>query len=338
MKLIGNKVALVFLIINIALIAIGYFGVMNSAGFLNALIPTSDLTTGTPDEYWTAKKDYYFSIIFVAFFVINYLVILLYRGQGEIMKKVSAALIIQLIITSIISLIKIFIIEGYNKTSIEEFKDSTFDIYYVIVAVISAIIVYNFNFKNKVGFIAVTCACLLVSFILNIENNILRVDLANKSAIVMSKLKPVGSPIMIHKVTLFGSESYQDGVSTLDKLTDNQTNYMDLLIYAGTNKPSNQEIFIMAEKSYANHIHYDETYLKEKMGDDFNMTRLAINNKINNRYKENDMIIIDIYKNQGVDAALKELEASRKESWIRSLISAARTEPKNSDDKEFVNN
>lgn len=338
MKLIGNKVALAFLIINIVLITIGYFGVMNSAGFLNALIPTSDLTTGTPDEYWAARKDYYFSIIFIAFFVINYLVILLYRGQGEIMKKVSAALIIQLVITSIISLIKIFIIDGYNKTSIEEFEDSTFDIYYVIVAIISAILVYNFDFKNKVGLVAVTCACLLVSFILNIENNILRVDLANKSAIVISKLKPVGSPLMKHKVTLFGAETYKDGVSTLDRLTDNQTNYMDLLIYAGTNKPSNEEIFIMTERFYANHIHYDENYLKEKLGDDFKMTRLAINNKINNLYKENDMIFIDIYKNQGLDAALRELEVSQKGTWIRSLIRAAKPESKNVDDKEVVNN
>ena len=338
MKLIGNKVALAFLLINMALITIGYFGVMNSAGFLNGLIATADLTTGTPEEYWTAKKDYYFSIVFIAFFVINYLVILFYRGQGEIMRKVSAALILQLFITTVISIITVFIIDGYNKTPIEAFEPSTFGIYYVIVAIASAILVYNFNFKNKVGLVAVTSACLLVSFILNIENNILRVDLANKSAIVMSKLKPVGSPLMKHKVTLFGAESYEDGVSTLDRLTENQTNYLDLLVYAGINKPSNEELFKMVENFHANHVHYDESYLKEKMGDDAKQTKLAINNKMH-LYKENDMKIINIYKTQGLEAALKEIEVSKKGSILRLLISAEKQEPKKVEEKkEIVNN
>jgi hypothetical protein len=251
---------------------------------------------------------------------------------------VSAALIIQLFITSVISIITIFVIEGYNKTPIEEFEPSTFGIYYVIVAIASAILVYNFNFKNKVGIVAVTSACLLVSFILNIENNILRVDLANKSAIVMSKLKPVGSPLMKHKVTLFGAESYEDGVSTLDRLTENQTNYLDLLVYAGINKPSNEELFKMVENFYANHVHYDETYLKEKMGDNFKLTRLGINNKMH-LYKENDMKIINIYKTEGLEAALKEIEVSKKGSILRLLIIAKKQEPnKVEENKEIVNN
>lgn len=335
MKLIGNKVALAFLFINMVLITIGYFGVMNSAGFLNGVIATADLTTGTPEEYWKAKKDYYFSIVFIAFFVINYLVILFYRGQGEIMRKVSAALILQLFITLVISIITMFIIDGYNKTTIESFEPSTFGIYYIIVAIASAILVYNFNFKNKVGLVAVTSACLLVSFILNIENNILRVDIANKSAIVMSKLKPVGSPLMKHKVTLFGAESYEDGVSTLDRLTENQTNYLDLLIYAGINKPSNEELFKMVENFYANHVHYDETYLKEKMGDDAKQTRLALNNKMH-LYKENDMKIINIYKTQGLEAAIKEIEVSKKGSILRLLISAAKPEQKKVEENKTV--
>lgn len=335
MKLIGNKVAFAFLLMNMALIAIGYFGIMNSAGFLNGLIASADLTTGTPEEYWKAKKDYYFSIVFIAFFVINYLVILFYRGQGEIMRKVSAALIIQLFITSVISIITIFIIEGVNKPSIDELEASNFGIYYIIVAIISAILVYNFDFKNKVGLVAVAFSCLLVSFILNLENNILRVDLANKSAIVMSKLKPVGSPLMKHKVTLLGTESYEDGVSTLDRLTNNQTNYLDLLIYTSTNKPSDEEIFKMVENFYANHVHYDETYLKEKMGDDAKLTRLALNNKMN-LYKENDMKIINIYKTEGLNAAIKEIEVSKKGSMIGLLLRAAKPEPKKVEENKTV--
>jgi len=331
MKLIGNKVALAFLIINLALIIIGYFGIMDSAGFLNGIISTSELSTGTAEEYFKVKKDYYFSIVFITFFVINYLIIILYRGQGEIMRKLSKALIIQLIITGIISLIKIYAIDGYNKTSIEEFEASIFGVYYLIIAIISALLAYNFDFKNKKGLVYVAFACLLVSFILNIENNILRVDIANKSAINISKLKPVGSPIMKHKVTLLGAESYEDGVSTLDRLTDNQTNFLDLLMYVSTNKPSNEEIFTMVEKFYANHVNYDETYLKEKMGDNYQLTKLSLNNKMNARYKENDMKIIDIYKNKGLNDALKEIDVSKKGSLIALLIRATKHDEKNAD-------
>ena len=48
---IGNKTALKFVIVNIILVVVGYFGLLDSAGFLNSITPSADLITGTAAEY-----------------------------------------------------------------------------------------------------------------------------------------------------------------------------------------------------------------------------------------------------------------------------------------------
>lgn len=318
-QFLGNKTILVFLLLNIALIAIGFFGVLDSAGFLNAVIPSADLTTGTAEEYWKYKNDYYFSITYIAFLILNYVVIFLYKGKSEISERIAIALIMQLSIVTIIGIIKVFFFSD-NPPSLGEPNISTFGIYHVVIAIIASMWVYNFKFKNKVGILLTAAACLIFSFIVNLQTNILSVDIANKSAITVKKLEKVGTPVNKYHATLFSIESTPDGVTTLDRLTNNQTNYIDFFLYISVNKPSNEEVFRMVENFYNNHISYDETYLKEKMGDNVSMTKLHVNNDMVKKYKDIDMYLINVYKKEGIDAALKAIKESKKGSMVGLLI------------------
>lgn len=152
------------------------------------------------------------------------------------------------------------------------------------------------------------------------ETNIFRTDLANRYTVVDNKLKPIGQPIMKYEITLLGGRSYQDGVSTIESVTDNYSNHLDLLNYASINKPSNEEVFNIVERFYENRVNYDETYLKNKMGDKFYQTKLQINNKMSKGYKENDMKLIKTYKTQGLEAAMKEMNEMKNGSTIWILI------------------
>jgi len=318
-QFLGNKTLLAFLLINLALIAIAFFGVLDSAGFLNAIIPSADLSTGTPEEYWKYKNDYYFSIIYITFLVLNYFVIFLYKGESELSKRIAIALIVQLSIVTIISIINVFFFSD-NPPSLGEPNISSFGIYHFVIALIASIWVYNFKFKNKVGLLLTTAGCLAFSFVINLQANILSVDIANKSAITVKKLEKVGTPINKYYTTLFGVDSKPDGVTTLERLTNNQKNYIDFFLYTSVNKPSNEEVFSMVENFYNNHISYDETYLKEKMGDNISMTKLHVNNEMVKKYKDTDMYLINLYKREGIDAALKTIKESKKVSMLGLLV------------------
>lgn len=320
MKFIGNKTALKFVIVNIILVVVGYFGLLDSAGFLNSITPSADLITGTAAEYWKYKIDFYYSIIFIAFFVMNFVAILFYRGKGNFLSKLSSALIIQLLILTVVNIISVYLIKGYKTADLSNFEISQFGVYQLIVAVTSAMIIYKFDVKKYLTIAATACACLGVTFIYNLENNIFRTDLANRYTVVDNKLKPIGQPIMKYEITLLGGRSYQDGVSTIESVTDNYSNHLDLLNYASINKPSNEEVFNIVERFYEKRVNHDETYLKNKMGDKFYQTKLQINNKLSKGYKENDMKLIKTYKTQGLEAAMKEMNEMKNGSTIRLLI------------------
>jgi hypothetical protein len=316
MKLINNKVALFFLCINIIFIIIAYFGLLDPSGIYNHISGTLIYAEGTPKEYWKINLDTYYGIMYTILIGINLLFIALYRGKGEIVRNITGALKIQLSLCLLLSIGVYTLSSTINNNGIEEML--SVNIYFILIPIISAILINIKQIKNIKLIIISSLACISITLILCLQVNLLIASIINRVNDVNLQFTKNGTQLYKNKVNLLSVERIPDGVANLERSSKKYTDFLAILHYPTINKTTNEEIFEIMDKFSKNSGIKDETYLKEKLGDKADFTRLHIFKKFS-KLRDEDINLLNTYKTKGIDAAMKELETT-KSSLIGMLI------------------
>lgn len=301
MKLINDKVACSFLIVNLIFIFIGYFGLLDTTGYVNNSLVVSQYVQGTPEEYWKINIDYYYSIIYIALLVLSYFVMLLHKGTTPLSISISRSLKYQILIFIIIDIIT-RIININHPNELERLS-----LWWLMVPFIAAFLANRKKPRNVKLLTISILSCISVLLLLNLQKNIFKADMANRTVQATIQYTPVGTPMYKYEPTVLGVKQMDDGVATIERITKNYTEVLSVITYPSINKMSNEDVFEMMDKMSKNYVIKDESYLKEKFGGRFTSTRVYSYNKIG-PLNEVDLKLIQTYKNKGIDAAMNELK------------------------------
>jgi len=319
MKLVNNRVALTFLLVNVLFVAVGYFGLLNSAGYFYSIVGNFKYELGTPYEYWKLKIDYYYSIMYIGLLATSYLVILLHKGNTPTSIMISRGLKYQILFFVVIDLIIRLININHPKSyRFDEYAPENISLLYLLVPLVAALFAKRKQPFNMKLVLITTMSCLAVFLMLNLQKNILKVDIANQVVKASLQFTKVDYQVHQYKPTLLGAEIIDDGVATIEKITNNYTDILAITYYPLINKTTNKEIFDLAEKMSTNYKLKDESYLKEKLGDDFYWTKVYKYNKIS-KLNEYDIQLLNTYKTKGVDEAMREINPEKR-SFIMMLF------------------
>lgn len=317
MRIIGNKFAFAVLVISILYIVIGYFGWLDTTGYLNKELYYDQIVTGTATEYWRVKLSYYFSITYIMIPILYIITIILYRGSGETSNKLATALRVQLVLLVLVQFFPLYNFFAHYETELIPYTTLIgFQYYYIIISIISVLYAYRKDIKNIKMIATISAFCIALTCLLNLYVNILQVNMFNRVVDVTSQSATVGTPIIKAKVNLFNVEFYNDGLMSVERASRNYKDFMGLFLYTQANKPSDDEIFRIMNTFYSKYEPIAE-YKKEK---DYGCTKVCRYNSLA-VYKETDLKLIDIYKNKGLSAAMNEMENIIKDGK-RSLIYA----------------
>lgn len=301
MKLINDKVACSFLIVNLIFIFIGYFGLLDTTGYVNNSLVVSQYIQGTPEEYWKIKIDYYYSIIYIALMVLSYFVILLHKGTTPLSISISRSLKYQILIFIIIDITTRII----NINHPNEFE--RLSLWWLLVPFIAALLA-NRKEPSNIKLITISIlSCMSVLLLLSLQKNIFKANMDNRIVQAAVQYTPVGATMYKYEPTVIGVKKIDDGVATIERITKNYTEVLSVITYPLINKMSNEDVFEMMDKMSKNYVIKDESYLKEKFGGRFVSTRVYSYNKIG-PLNEIDLKLIQTYKTKGIDAAMNELK------------------------------
>lgn len=316
MKTITNKIAMTFVIINILLIGIAYFGLLDPSGMYNKVYGTLIYAEGTPTEYWKINLDTYYGIIYTTLIVINLFFILFYRGKGVIIRNITGTLKVQLLLCLLLSIGIYTLSSTITKNGIEQIL--SVNIYFILVPIISAVLINIKQIKNVKLIIISSLACITITLILCLQVNLLIASLMNRINEASLQFTKNGTPLYKNKVNLLSIKRIPDGIANLERSSKNYTDFLAILHYPSINKTSNAEIFDVVDKFSKNYVIKDESYLKEKLGDKSDFTKLHIYGKFA-KLRDKDVSLLNTYKTKGIDAAMKELETTQS-SLIGLLI------------------
>jgi hypothetical protein len=301
LKLINDKVACSFLIVNLIFIFIGYFGLLDTTGYVNNSLVVSQYIQGTPEEYWKIKIDYYYSIIYIALMVLSYFVILLHKGTTPLSISISRSLKYQILIFIIIDITTRII----NINHPNEFE--RLSLWWLLVPFIAALLA-NRKEPSNIKLITISIlSCMSVLLLLSLQKNIFKANMDNRIVQAAVQYTPVGATMYKYEPTVIGVKKIDDGVATIERITKNYTEVLSVITYPLINKMSNEDVFEMMDKMSKNYVIKDESYLKEKFGGRFVSTRVYSYNKIG-PLNEIDLKLIQTYKTKGIDAAMNELK------------------------------
>ena len=87
-NIISGKLVIAIALINVILIALSYMGITEAAGFLYSTAGPYKYITGTESEYIKLNTNLVFSIVYILFYIVSYLLILLYF-VGKVFKPIS---------------------------------------------------------------------------------------------------------------------------------------------------------------------------------------------------------------------------------------------------------
>lgn len=324
MKLVNNRVALTFLLVNVLFVAVGYFGLLNSAGYFYNTIGNFKYELGTPYEYWKLNIEHYYSMIYVGLLVTSYLVILLHKGNTPLSISISRGLKYQILLLGVIDLIIRLININHQKSyKFDEFSPENISLFYLLIPLVAAWLANRKKTFNMKLMLTTTLSCLAVFLILNLQKDILKSDIVNKLVTANLQFTKVGSPVHQYKPTFFGRNSLNESVATIETITNNYTNIHSIISYPFINKTTNKEIFEMVENMSTHYTLKDETYLKEKFKDNlledgFTGTKVYRYNKLS-QLTDHDIQLLNTYKTKGVDEAMKEFDPEKR-SFIGLLF------------------
>jgi hypothetical protein len=316
LKLTTNKIALSLVIINVLFITIAYFGLLDPSGMYNKEYGTLIYAEGTPAEYWKINLDTYYGIIYTILIVINLFLIVFYRGKGEIIRNITGALKIQLLLCLLLSIGVYTLSSTMTNNGIDQ--TLRVNIYFILIPVLSAILINIKQIKNIKLIIISSLACITITLILCLQVNLLIDSIINRVNDAALQFTKNGTQLYKNKVNLLSVERIPDGVASLERSSKNYTDFLAILYYPYINQTSNSEIFDMVDKFSKNYVIKNETYLKEKLGDKADFTKLHIYGKFA-KLRDEDVSLLNTYKTKGIDAAMKELETT-KSSLIGILI------------------
>lgn len=313
MKIITTKVMLNILAINIIYIIIGYFGWLDTTGYINKVLYQDEMLTGTPTEYWRVTLSYYFSVTYIMLPILNIITIMLYTGSGETSQKVATALKVQIVLLILIKFLTTSnFLTQYSEELITDTKSMSFEYYYIIISILSVLFVYRKDLKNIKMIATISVSFMLLTLLMNLHVNILRVNMYNRVIEAISKYTTAGTPVIKAKVNLLNVEFYNDGLMSVERSSNDYKDFMGLFIYVRTNKPSNDEIFKIVETFYAKYETINNEYLKEKLGKYYEGTKVGRYNRLL-QHKDNDLHLLDVYKNKGLAVAMNEIEKMKKD-------------------------
>jgi hypothetical protein len=301
LKLINDRVACSFLIVNLIFIFIGYFGLLDTTGYVNNSLVVSQYIQGTPEEYWKIKIDYYYSIIYIALMVLSYFVILLHKGTTPLSISISRSLKYQILIFIIID-ITTRIININHPNELERLS-----LWWLVVPFIAALLANRKEPSNMKLITISILSCMSVLLLLSLQKNIFKANMDNRIVQAAVQYTPVGATMYKYEPTVIGVKKIDDGVATIERITKNYTEVLSVITYPLINKMSNEDVFEMMDKMSKNYVIKDESYLKEKFGGRFVSTRVYSYNKIG-PLNEIDLKLIQTYKTKGIDAAMNELK------------------------------
>jgi hypothetical protein len=301
LKLINDRVACSFLIVNLIFIFIGYFGLLDTTGYVNNSLVVSQYIQGTPEEYWKIKIDYYYSIIYIALMVLSYFVILLHKGTTPLSISISRSLKYQILIFIIID-ITTRIININHPNELERLS-----LWWLVVPFIAALLANRKEPSNMKLITISILSCMSVLLLLSLQKNIFKANMDNRIVQATVQYTPVGTPMYKYEPTVIGVKKIDDGIATIERITKNYTEVLSVITYPSINKMSNEDVFEMMDKMSKNYVIKDESYLKEKFGGKFVSTRVYSYNKIG-PLNEIDLKLIQTYKTKGIDAAMNELK------------------------------
>jgi hypothetical protein len=343
MKLIGNKVMCNLLAINIIYIVIGYFGILDTTGYLGVHNYYDGIVNGTPSEYWKVTLSYYYSITYLMLPILNIITILLYKGSSDVTKKIALSLKIQIIsfilINIVFNILKVkteTYYTEYNLELIPVIKEGFFRYYDFFILILSVLFVMRKDIKNIKIVSVVLLTSLIVLGLTNFHSNIHRAEMINRVIDAQSHYIPDGNPLIKLKPNVFNIEIIPDGFTSFERSTKNYKSLMYMVVYMGTNTPSNKEIFELTDKIYSNYKPQDDTYIKSKLGELYTATMLDRYNQII-KFKENDLYLLDIYKRKGLDEArieLQNLDENRKRSLINMFIHIVKSKKEDNQDMD----
>jgi hypothetical protein len=311
-----NKITLLLVIINVLVITIAYFGLLDPSGMYNKVSGTLIYAEGTPIEYWKTNLDTYYGIIYTILIVINLFFIVFYRGKGEIIRNITGTLKIQLLLCLLLSIGIYTLSSTITKNGIDQIL--RVNIYFILIPVLSAILINIKQIKN-IKLIAISSlACIAITLMLCLQVNLLIASIINRVNDATLQFTKNGTQLYKNKVNLLSVERIPDGVASLERSSKNYTDFLAILHYPSINKTTNSEIFDIVDKFSKNYAIKNESYLKEKIGDKADFTKLHINGKFA-KLRDEDVSLLNTYKTKGIDEAMKELKTT-KSSLIGILI------------------
>lgn len=298
---------------------VGYFGLLNSAGYFYNTIGNFKYELGTPYEYWKLNIEHYYSMIYVGLLVTSYIVILLHKGNTPISISISRGLKYQILLFVLIDLvIRLININHPKSYKFDEYAPENISLLYLLVPIVAAWLANRKQPFNMKLMLITILSCLAVFLMINLQKNILKADIANQLVKTSLQFTKVGSPVYNYKPTLLGAEIIDDGVATIEKITNNYSDILAISYYPLINKTTNKEIFDIVENMSIHYTLKDESYLKEKLGDDFYGTKVYKYNKLS-KLNDHDIQLLNTYKTKGIESAMQEINPEKR-SFIMFLL------------------
>jgi hypothetical protein len=302
-----TQFAITYFAISSFILLLAFLGVFDPSGFINLsndgyLIKIDDLKS--VNNY---ALDSFLSIVYISMIFFNVVVLLSYKTKHEFAIKVFKAIKIQLFIY--LAIIIVGLLLAFTDLSSSAFSSvtSVFErpvegnivgFSTIVIIVLSSLYVMRRNLNDVKNTFLIAAFSSVVALFIGVYTALLNVNISNKFVEIQIPFAKLGTPLEKFKIVGLGVEKYNDGVVTLQRASDNFSNYQNLLISLYSNK----ENIKLEQAVYA----FDEFYKKYKVQaipekPKGLKLRMTLENELYQRNKNNDLKLIEAFKSGGLD-------------------------------------
>lgn len=318
-----TQFALTYFALSSLILLLALMGVFDPTGFLNLANDGYLMTVEDSKAINSYAVDALLSIIYISMIFFNVVVLLSYKTKHDFAIKVFKAIKIQLIVYIAIIIIGL----SLTFTDITTFPFSTIASVFerpvegnivsfstILVIVISSLFVMRKNLSDVKNTFLIAAFSSVVALFIGGYTAFLNVNITNKFIDIQIPLAKLGTPIEKYKIRGLGVEKYKDGVVSLQKSSNDFTNYQNLMMSIYSNK----EDIKLEQAVYA----LDEFYKKYKLQNipqkpEGLKLRITLENKLYESNKDNDSILIEAFKSGGLDSmkvVYNQIKMSKKQS------------------------
>lgn len=105
----------------------------------------------------------------------------------------------------------------------------------------------------------------------------------------------------------------------IEKINILNSDILDAILYLQNKAVSEHDVFVLLETYYAQYEHKSD-FLKNNLTSLYKNSRIEYNDKLYKKYKENDLKLIEYYKNNGLEKTIEKIKNDKVDSLIPIIL------------------